>query len=144
MRISDWSSDVCSSDLDRRISFGQETVELGPSGPCDRSYLGLVSIKDYPGQTSPGMFDELLRLPFELTVSQSFGFVERQAALGRMNLTLRRMRSAEDEAVSLRGELANAKDEVAAGRSGFGEHHMTIGVRGAAPAEVDAGVGEDI
>src|SRR3546814_14714787 len=66
---------------DRRISFGQETVELGTSGPCDRSYLGLVSIKDYPGQTSPGMFDELLRLPFELTVSQSFGFVEHQAAL---------------------------------------------------------------
>src|SRR3546814_19521841 len=66
---------------DRRISFGQETVELGPSGPCDRRYLGLVSIKDYPGQTSPGMFDELLRLPFELTVSQSFGFVERHAQL---------------------------------------------------------------
>lgn len=108
----------------------------------DRSYLGFVSIKDYPGQTSPGMFDELLRLPFELTISQSFGFVERQAALGRMNLTLRRMRSAEDEAVSLRGELSNAKDEVAAGRSGFGEHHMTIGVRGASPAEVDAGVAE--
>jgi type IV secretion system protein VirB4 len=68
---------------DRRISFGQETIELGPSGASDRSYLGLVSIKDYPGQTSAGMFDELLRLPFELTISQSFGFVERQAALGR-------------------------------------------------------------
>jgi type IV secretion system protein VirB4 len=127
---------------DRRISFGQEAIELGPSGHSDRSFLGLVSIKDYPGQTSPGMFDELLRLPFELTVAQSFGFVERQAALERMNLTLRRMRSAEDEALSLRGELANAKDEVAAGRSGFGEHHMTIGIRGASPAEVDAGVAE--
>src|SRR3546814_15147754 len=59
-----------------------------------------------------------------------------------MNLTLDQMRWAEGEAVSLRGELSNAKDEVAAGRSGFGEHHMTIGVRGAAPAEVDAGVAE--
>lgn len=127
---------------DRRISFGQETVELGPTGHVARSFLGLVSIKDYPGQTSPGMFDELLRLPFELTVSQSFGFIERQAALGRMNLTLRRMRSAEDEALSLRADLSNAKDEVAAGRSGFGEHHMTIAVRGASPAEVDAGVAE--
>lgn len=127
---------------DRRISFGQETVELGPTGHAARSYLGIVSIKDYPGQTSPGMFDELLRLPFELTVSQSFGFIERQAALGRMNLTLRRMRSAEDEALSLRADLSNAKDEVAAGRSGFGEHHMTIAVRGASPAEVDAGVAE--
>src|SRR3546814_15572858 len=52
------------------------------------------------------------------------------------------MRSAEDEALSLRADLSHAKDEVAAGRSGFGEHHMTIAVRGASPSEVDAGVAE--
>ncbi|WP_431853738.1 hypothetical protein [Allosphingosinicella sp.] len=101
-----------------------------------------MSIKDYPGQTVAGMLDELLRLPFELTVSQSFGFVERQAALSTMNLALRRMRSAEDEAVSLRAELSNAKDEVAAGRAGFGEHHMTIALRGDTPAAVAEGVAE--
>ncbi|MES2442355.1 MAG: VirB4 family type IV secretion/conjugal transfer ATPase [Pseudomonadota bacterium] len=126
----------------RRVSFGQETVELGQAGATPRSYLGIVSIKDYPGQTAPGMLDELLRLPFEITVSQSFGFVERQAALSKMNLALRRMKSAEDEAVSLRADLASAKDEVAAGRAGFGEHHMTIAVRGASPAAVDDGVAE--
>ncbi len=126
----------------RRISFGQETVELGPAGPTQRSFMGLVSIKDYPGQTVAGMLDELLRLPFELTVSQSFGFVERQAALSTMNLSLRRMRSAEDEAVSLRAELSNAKDEVAAGRAGFGEHHMTIALRADTPAAVAEGVAE--
>jgi type IV secretion system protein VirB4 len=126
----------------RRVSFGQETAELGPAGLSPRSFVGMVSIKDYPAQTAPGMLDELLRLPFELTVSQSFGFVDRQAALGKMNLALRRMRSAEDEAVSLRAELANAKDEVAAGRAGFGEHHMTVAVHGDSPATVDAGVAE--
>jgi type IV secretion system protein VirB4 len=126
----------------RRVSFGQETVELGPAGNTQRGFVGLVSIKDYPAQTAPGMLDELLRLPFELTVSQSFGFVDRQAALGKMNLALRRMRSAEDEAVSLRAELSSAKDEVAAGRAGFGEHHMTVAVRGDTPAAVDAGVAE--
>ncbi len=107
-----------------------------------RQFLGLVSIKDYPGQTAPGMLDQLLRLPFELTVSQSFGFVERQAALSRMNLALRRMRSAEDEALSLRGELTDAKDNVAAGRAAFGEHHMTIAVRASSPQEVDEGIAE--
>lgn len=126
----------------RRVSFGQETVELGPAGQTPRGFLALVSIKDYPGQTAAGMFDELLRLPFELVMSQSFGFVERQAALGRMNLALRRMRSAEDEALSLRADLAQAKDDVAAGRAGFGEHHMTIGIRGSSPQEVDAGAAE--
>jgi type IV secretion system protein VirB4 len=126
----------------RRVSFGEDTVELGRTGASPRSFLGLVSIKDYPGHTAPGMFDELLRLPFEITISQSFGFVERQAALSRMNLALRRMKSAEDEAMSLRRELGDAKDDVAAGRAGFGEHHMTIAVRGETPETVDGGVAE--
>lgn len=126
----------------RRISFGQETVELGPAGNSGRSFIGILSIKDYPGQTSPGMFDELLRLPCEMVVSQSFAFVNRQATLNRMNLALRRMQSAEDEALSLRSELTQAKDEVAAGRAGFGEHHMTIAIRGNTTAEVDAAVAE--
>lgn len=126
----------------RRVSFGQETVELGASGDLQRSFSAMISIKDYAGQTNAGMFDELLRLPFELTVSQSFGFVDRQAALGRMNLALRRMRSAEDEAISLRAELGQAKDEVAAGRAGFGEHHMSIAVHGTSPGEVDQGAAE--
>jgi type IV secretion system protein VirB4 len=126
----------------RRISFGQDAIELGRAGASPRQFLGLVSIKDYPGQTAPGMLDELLRLPFELTISQSFGFVERQAALSRMNLALRRMRSAEDEALSLRDELGQAKDNVAAGRAAFGEHHMTIALRAASPKEVDEGIAE--
>lgn len=126
----------------RRVSFGQEAVELSAVGHLPRGFLGLVSIKDYPAWSAPGMFDDLLRLPFELTITQSFAFVERQAALDRMNLALRRMRSAEDEALSLRGELAQAKDDVAAGRAGYGEHHMTIAVRGDTPGEVDAAVAE--
>jgi type IV secretion system protein VirB4 len=126
----------------RRISFGQDAIELGRADVTPRQFVGMVSIKDYPGQTAPGMLDHLLRLPFELTVSQSFGFVERQAALSRMNLALRRMRSAEDEAVSLRGELTEAKDNVAAGRAAFGEHHMTIALRANSPDEVDEGVAE--
>jgi type IV secretion system protein VirB4 len=128
----------------RRISFGQDTVELAPSGPLGRQFIALVSIKDYPGQTMPGMFDELYRLPFEINVSQSFAFVERRESLGRMNLALRRMRSAEDEALSLRDELTTAKDEVAAGRAGFGEHHTTIAVHADDLKSLDQQVAEVI
>jgi type IV secretion system protein VirB4 len=126
----------------RRVSFGQNAIELGPSGHAGRSFTGIVSVKDYAAQTSPGMFDELLRLPIEMTITQSFAFVERQVALGRMNLAIRRMRSSEDEAVSLRAELDHAKDEVAAGRAGFGEHHMTVAVHGETLPAIDQGVAE--
>lgn len=126
----------------RRVSFGHETLELAAAGSTPRDFAAIVSIKDYPGQTVAGMFDDLLRLPFEMTVSQSFGFVDRSEGLSRMNLALRRMRAADDEAVSLRADLGAAKDDLAAGRAAFGEHHMSITVRGATPAKVDDAVAE--
>ncbi|HEX7823057.1 MAG TPA: VirB4 family type IV secretion/conjugal transfer ATPase [Sphingobium sp.] len=126
----------------RRVSFGQDAFELGAAGEHARKFGAIVSIKDYPSHTLPGMFDELYRMPFEMTVSQSFAFVDQREALGRMNLALRRMRAAEDEALSLRDELARAKDDVAAGRAGFGEHHTTISVRADSLEQVDGAVAE--
>lgn len=128
----------------RRVSFGRDTVELAPTGPLERRFSAIVSIKDWPQQTMPGMFDELARLPFEMAMSQSFAFVERGAALGKMNLALRRMKSAEDEAISLRDELSIAKDEVAAGRAGFGEHHTTIAINAGSLEDLDSHVAEVI
>ena len=126
----------------RRISFGQDMVELGAAGDLSREFQAMLSIKDYPGRTTPGMLDDLLRQPVEMVVSQSFGFVDRQAGLGRMNLALRRMRASDDEAISLRSELGNAKDDLAGGRAAFGEHHLTIAVRGTQMETVDAHVAE--
>lgn len=126
----------------RRISFGSDTIEFSKAGDLPRGFGAIISVKDYPPQTAPGMLDDLLRLPYELAVSQSFGFVERQASLERMNLALRRMRSADDEAVSLRNDLMTAKDEVAAGRAAFGEHHLSVMVRGETPEALNEAVAE--
>ncbi len=113
----------------RRVSFGADALELSPAGEVERSFAAMVSMKDYPAHTAPGMLDDLLRLPVEMVVSESFAFVDRQATLDRMNLALRRLRAADDEALSLRNDLTAAKDDVAAGRSAFGEHHLTVMVR---------------
>jgi type IV secretion system protein VirB4 len=126
----------------RRISFGDQAFELGAAGHVPRSFGAVIAIKDYPAQTLPGMFDEIYRMPFAMTVSQSFAFVERGEALGKMNLALRRMRSAEDEALSLREELARAKDDVAAGRAGFGEHACSVTLHASSLDELDAEVAE--
>ncbi|UAK23255.1 VirB4 family type IV secretion/conjugal transfer ATPase [Sphingomonas nostoxanthinifaciens] len=126
----------------RRISFGPEAIELGRADKEPNRFCAILSIKDYPAETMAGLLDDLYRLPFELTVSQSFALVDRQPSLERMNLVLRRMRAADDEALSLRAGLAAAKDDVAAGRALFGEHHLTVAVWAATLAELDAAVGE--
>ena len=126
----------------RRISFGEDIIELAATGPHPATYAAIVSIKDYPGETTPGMLDALLRLPAELVISQSFAFVTRAAALSAMNLALRRLRAADDEALSLRDDLATAKDEVAAGRAAMGEHHLSILVRAPSQSATDAAASE--
>ena len=117
----------------RRVSFGARAIEFGAAGRLERSFAGMVSVKDYPGQTAPGVLDDLMRLPVEMVLTESFGFVDRQQTLDRMNLALRRMRAADDEAMSLRRDLGVAKDDVAAGRSSFGEHHLTVMVKAPTP-----------
>ena len=121
----------------RRVSFGSRAIEFAATGKLPRAFGAMVSIKEYPGHTSPGMFDDLLRLPYEIVLSESFGFVDRQVSLDRMNLALRRMRAADDEALSLRQDLVTAKDDVAAGRSAFGEHHLTVLVKAASLGALD-------
>jgi type IV secretion system protein VirB4 len=48
----------------RRVSFGQDAFELAHAGHLPSQFGAIISIKDYPAQTLPGMFDELCRMPF--------------------------------------------------------------------------------
>ncbi len=124
----------------RRLSFGLDALEL--SGDVAPSFAAMVALKDYPARSSPGILDGVLRLPTELVLTETFGYVDRQAGLDRMGLALRRLRAADDAAFSLRSELAHARDEAASGRLSFGEHHLTVLVRADGLDELDAAVAE--
>jgi len=125
----------------RRLSFGLDAMEVG-GGPDGSSFGAVVSLKDYPARTAPGLLDGVLRLPMEMVLTESFAFVDRQVALDRMGLALRRLKAAEDDAFSLRGELAQARDDVGAGRQAYGEHHLTILAKADSLDELDSGVAD--
>jgi type IV secretion system protein VirB4 len=126
----------------KRISFGLDAMHLKGASGGRCSFAALISIKDYPTNTSAGMLDGLLRLPHELTLSESFAFVDRQIADERIGLVLRRLRAASDETLALRNGLLNAKDELTGGGAAYGEHHLTINVRANSLAELDAAVAD--
>jgi type IV secretion system protein VirB4 len=126
----------------RTAAFGADAVELGPMNGRGAEFAAILSVKDYPAATSAGMLDDIYRLPFAMVVTQSFAFVERGIAQQRMDLAIRRMRAADDAAVSLRAELSGAKDNVSAGRAAFGEHHLTIMVRADGLEALDEAAGE--
>src|SRR5690606_19367280 len=111
----------------RRASFGLDAMELRGSGGAD--FAAILSLKDYPDATSPGLLDPMLRLPFEMVVSESFAPQERTTARERIDLALRRQRSADEEAMAERSETLAARDALGIGSTGFGDHHLTVLVR---------------
>ena len=126
----------------KRISFGLDALELKGASANTSRFGAMVSIKDYPAYTAPGMLDNLLRLPHELTMTESFAFIDRQIADERIGLALRRLRAASDETTTLREGLLGAKDDLTGGAAAYGEHHLTVHVRAMTLAALDAAVAD--
>jgi len=111
----------------RRASFGLDAMELRGSGEPD--FASILSLKDYPDATSPGLLDSLLRLPYEMVVSESYAPSERTTARERMDLAIRRLRSVDEEAQAERVDMLAARDALGNGAVGFGDHHLSVLVR---------------
>ncbi|HBR83121.1 MAG TPA: VirB4 family type IV secretion/conjugal transfer ATPase, partial [Erythrobacter sp.] len=111
----------------RRVSFGLDAIETRGSGAPE--FAAILGMKDYPEATSPGLLDSLLRLPFEMVVSESYAPTERQTARERMDLAIRRLKSADEEAAAERADMLAARDALGNGAVGFGDHHLTVMVR---------------
>jgi type IV secretion system protein VirB4 len=111
----------------RRASFGLDAMELRGSTGAD--FAAILSLKDYPDAASPGVLDALLRLPCEMVVSESFAPHERQTARERIDLAIRRLRSADEDAMAERADMLAARDALGQGSVSFGDHHLTVLVR---------------
>ncbi|GAA0535088.1 type IV secretion system protein VirB4 [Rhizomicrobium palustre] len=110
-----------------RVSFGLSALET--RGPQGGSYGALLSIKEYPTSTYAGLLDPLLRLPEEFVLTESFAPADRQIARERIDLALRRHKSADADAVTEHAELFAAKDALSTGAISFGDHHLSLLLR---------------
>jgi type IV secretion system protein VirB4 len=122
----------------RRLSFGLDALELKGAGGT--GFAALVSLKDYPDSTAPGLTDALLRLPCELTLTESYAPSDRQVSRERIDLAIRRLRSADEEALAERREMAAARDALGTGAAAFGDHHLSVLVRAERLDELDDAV----
>ena len=111
----------------RRVSFGLDALELKGAGGT--TFAALVSLKDYPDSTGPGLTDALLRLPQELTLTESYAPSDRQVSRERIDLAIRRLKSADEEALAERREMMAARDALGTGAAAFGDHHLSVLVR---------------
>jgi len=111
----------------RRLAFGLDALES--QGLGGSTFGTMISLKDYPDSTTPGLVDPLLRLPCELVLTEGYAPSDRQIARERIDLALRRLRSADETAMAERREMQSARDALGVGQVGFGDHHLSVLVR---------------
>jgi type IV secretion system protein VirB4 len=119
----------------KRVSFGLDALEV--AGASGRSFAAMLSIKEYPAETRPGLIDNILRLPCELVLTETFAPADRQIARERIDLALRRQKASEEDSGTERREMLSARDALGAGQAGFGDHHFSLLVRAPYLAELD-------
>lgn len=121
----------------KRIVFGKSTFQIQGNAKSDKRIGAMMSIKNYDTATGPGILDNMLRLPHEFVLTQSFGFIDREVAKSQMKLVQRQFKSTEEGAVSLEASLTEAIDEVTSGKAAFGLHHLTLAAYAKSADELD-------
>lgn len=117
---------IASAIYSDRVIVGRETIEIRHE--AESRFAGMLSFKEYPATTRPGMLDGVLTSPFELILSQSFSFVAKADARTIMGRKQNQMISSGDRAASQIDELDEAMDELESNRFVLGEHHLTLAV----------------
>lgn len=97
--------------------------------PSSSHHAAVLAIQEYSSMTYGGILDDLLNAPFPLVISQSFTFLGKQAAVGRMTRQKDRMIAAGDVAISQIEDIEQALDDLVSNRFVMGTHHLTITIR---------------
>ena len=109
-----------------RVICGKRGFEIRP--PVE-PYVGTIfSFREYPAKTRPGMLNTLLSADFPLVLSQSYAFLTRAQAHGRLAMKSSQMTSAGDKALSQIEGLAEAEDALASNEFVMGSHHLSLAV----------------
>lgn len=111
-----------------RPFFGKGGL-MSLKAPTNTQYAGIVTIQEYPSVTCPGILNELLSMPFEFVLAQSFTFLSKPVAIGRMTRQQARMNNAGDVAISQIDDIDDALDDLTSNRFVMGTHSLVLIIR---------------
>ncbi|AVA25785.1 VirB4 family type IV secretion/conjugal transfer ATPase [Rhizobium sp. NXC24] len=109
-----------------RLHFSRRTMQAqGPTRDEDR-FGAMLSIKEYPPFTGPGMLDGLLQVNHEFILTQSYTIADKPIAQERIS-RLKRQIAASDEAGSdVEGDIDFALNSLLNQEAVFGFHHLSL------------------
>lgn len=102
---------------------------LSLKGPTRTQFGAILAFQEYPNVTCPGILNDLLSMPFEFVLSQSFTFLSKQVGLSRMTRQHARMVNSGDLAGSQIQDIESAMDALASSHFVMGVHNISLIIR---------------
>lgn len=99
-------------------------------GPAWSRRFVMVEFREYPTSTAPGHLNDLLTLPFEFVLTQSFGAMTKAQGRDALARQRRWLSDSGDDSKSQIAELDMALDDLAAGKFVMGDYHATLMIFG--------------
>ena len=136
------SGSLAGSIYTEQVICGRRGFEIVAPG---RKRLGaMLSFKEYPAVTKPGMLNELLSSPHDIVMTNSFNPHTRARTQYLLGLQQTRMLNAQDKAVTQIAGLTDAMDDVASNVTVMGSHHFSVAVYGRTMGELNAAISDTI
>ncbi len=107
-----------------RLHFGPRTMQT--DADQDTRFGEMISIKEYPGMTGPGMLDGLLQMPHEFILTQSFTLSDKPIAQERITRLQRQIAASDERGTSVETDINQALAQLMSQEAVFGIHHFSL------------------
>lgn len=120
---------ICNSDW----LFNYDFFEIRNRESTKSKFGTAYVLKDYPAESSHGMWDFLLELPYEFILSQSFIFTTAQKSIRAIEIQENKLSSAGDSAERELEELNAGRAFLSTGEIAFGDYQASMLIFGNSP-----------
>ncbi|MER8563248.1 VirB4 family type IV secretion/conjugal transfer ATPase [Mesorhizobium sp. M0578] len=109
-----------------RLHFGKRTMQAQAAVDEDSRFGALLSVKEYPPFTGPGMLDGLLQVNHEFILTQSFTIADKPIAQERITRLQRQIQASDEAGSSVEHDIDFAVNSLMNQEAVFGFHHLTL------------------
>lgn len=109
-----------------RLHFSKRTMQAQAAVGEDSRFGALLSVKEYPPFTGPGMLDGLLQVNHEFILTQSFTIADKPIAQERITRLQRQIQASDESGSSVEHDIDFAVNSLMNQEAVFGFHHLTL------------------
>lgn len=109
-----------------RLHFSRRTLQAQGSTDAANRFGAMLSIKEYPPFSGPGMLDGLLQINHEFILTQSFTLADKPVAQERISRLQRQIRASDEAGSTVETDIDFALNSLLNQEAVFGYHHFSL------------------